>query len=373
MLLKLEIDSKKPVVYQTEMHEIFVGSGDGSHLIVNESSVSKKHLRIIFQTGQWFVIDQDSTNGSFLNGQRLVPWVKAEFNFFDTVTLGAHISLVYMETPEDYETLPVAETTQGSENSEHDKTKIISIEDIKSSQLRAEQKRLKELQYNKARIAREKKLEYERIVTTILVCVTILFIGLVSNKIYQSRKNKLKRDSIAKQILLKHEADQEIDVEILGFRIYRGSLLKRNFLIKLKPKPKCSQLETVQFCQKDAVLKEVLSHEKAIIFFLDEKEWLQRSKMVAGNDKLAQKYLKRLAILQVLDRHFREFQDLDDKEIYLTFFSVNPQGFISLGFVGALKGSNLSYIFNGFREASVVGEEASKKAVTAMDPYFTTY
>ena len=373
MLLKLEIDSKNPVVHQTELHEIFVGSGDGSHLVVNENSVSKKHLRIIFQVGQWFVIDQDSTNGTFLNGQRLVPWVKAEFNIFDTVTLGAHVSLVYMETSEDYDVLPIPEFPHGSDNLEHDKTKVISIEDFKASQLRAEQKRLKEQQYQKARLAREKKLEYDRIVTTILVCVTILIIGFVSNKIYQTRKNKLKRDTIAKQIQIKHEADQEIDVEIQGFRIYRGSLLKRNFLLKLKPKPKCSQLETVPYCQKDGPLNEVLSHEKSLIFFLDEKEWLQRAKIVIGQDKVDNKLLKKFAILQVLDRHFRELQDLEEKDIYLTFFSVNQQGIISLGFVGALKGSNLTYIFNGFKEASVVGKEGSEKAITSMSPYFTTY
>jgi pSer/pThr/pTyr-binding forkhead associated (FHA) protein len=373
MFLKLEIDSKNPVVHETEMHEIFVGSGDGSHLIINNDSVSKKHLRILFQTGQWFVIDQDSTNGSFLNGQRLVPWVKAEFNFFDTVTLGAHVSIVYMETSEDYDVLHIPEVPEGSDNLEHDKTKVISIEDIKASQLRAEQKRQKELQFQKARLAREKKIEYDRIVTTILVCVTILIIGLVSNKIYQSRKNKLRSDTIAKKIQSKNEADQEIEFEIMGFRIYRGSLLKRNFLLKLKPKPKCSQLETVPYCQKDSSLKEVLSHEKALIFFLDEKEWMQRAKIVIGQEKVDKKLLKKFAILQVLDRHFREFQDLEEKEIYLTFFSVNEKGMISVGFVGAIKGSSLTYIFNGFKEASVVGKEAAEKAVNLMNPYFTTY
>jgi hypothetical protein len=373
MFLKLEIDTQNPVVYQTEMLEIFAGSGDGSHLIINETSVSKKHLRIYFQTGQWFVVDQDSTNGTFINGQRLVPWVKAEFNFYDTVTLGAHASLVYMETSEDFEVLPVPESPQGGDNPEHNKTKVISIEDFKASQVKAEQKRQKELQYQQARIAREKKLEYERIVTTILICVTVIIIGLVSNKIYQSRKSKLKKDTIAKKIQDKHAADQEIDSEIQGHRIYRGSLLKKNFLLSLKPKPKCSQVEAVPYCQKDSPLKEVLSHEKALIFFLDEKEWLQRSTLLAENSKIEKRALKKLTVLLVLDRYFREFDDLDDKDIYLTFFSQDERGMISLSFVGALKGSNLQYIHNGFREAAISGEESIKKIVTAVDPFFTTY
>jgi hypothetical protein len=373
MFLKLEIDNQKPVVYQTELLEIFVGSGDGSHLVINENSVSKKHLRIYFQTGQWFVVDQDSTNGTFVNGQRLVPWVKAEFNFYDTVTLGAHASLVYMENSEDYEVLSVPESPQGGDNPEHNKTKVISIEDFKASQLKAEQKRLKELQYQQARIAREKKLEYERIVTTILICVTVIIIGLVSNKIYQTRKSKLKKDTIAKKIQDKHAADQEIDSEILGHRIYRGSLLKKNFILSLKPKPKCSQVEVVPYCQKDSPLKEVLSHEKALIFFLDEKEWLQRSTLLAENSKIEKRTLKKLTILQVLDRHFRGFDDLEDNDIYLTFFSQDERGMVSLSFVGALKGSNLEYIFNNFRESSISGEESIKKAVAGVDPYFTTY
>lgn len=373
MFIKLEIESKKPVVYQTELLEFFVGSGDGSHLVINENSVSKKHLRIYFQAGQWFIADQDSTNGTYLNGQRLVPWVKAEFNFYDNVTLGAHVNLVYMENSENYDVLDVSSVPQGFDNPEHNKTKVISIEEFKTSQVKAEQKRSKELQYQKVRKAREKNQEYNRFVTTIIACFTVIILGLVSNKIYQARKSKLRKETIIKKIQARLAADEEIDSEILGFRIYRGSLLKKNFLLSLKPKKKCIQVETVPFCQKGTPLKEVLSHEKAIIFFLEEKEWIQKAKLLVENHKMEKKILNKIAILQVLDRYFRRFKDLEENDIYLTFFSEDEQGMISLSFVGAIKGENLDYIFYGFKESSIQGARAAKKTAIALDPFFTTY
>lgn len=373
MLLKLEINSQNPAVYKTEMLEFYAGSGDGSHLVIGESSVSKKHLRVLFQTGQWFVIDQDSTNGTFLNGQKLVPWVKAEFNYFDTLSLGAHVTLVFMKDSEDYDVLEVPTIPQGANNPEHEKTKVISIEEFKSSQLKAEQKRQKEQQLKRARIAREKKLEYDRISTTIIICLVILLLGFVSNKIYQARKTKIRKETIIKRLKNKNEADLEIELEILGYRIYRAGLLKRNFLISLYPLKKCNQAQTIPYCKKNPTIKGVIAHEKSLIFFLDEEEWVQKSMTLVENKKFDKKILHRLAILLVLARNFKNFEDLEDKNIYLSFFSVDEQGYSRLGFVGALKGENLEYILPEFKESVVYGEKSIKKSVLEMEPYFTTY
>lgn len=78
--------------------EILVGRLDAAHGIFPEldmttdggleQGVSRRHARIYTRDGTCFVEDLDSTNGTFLNGERVTPYLPYAFHDGDTLTFG---------------------------------------------------------------------------------------------------------------------------------------------------------------------------------------------------------------------------------------------------------------------------------------------
>jgi pSer/pThr/pTyr-binding forkhead associated (FHA) protein len=78
--------------------EILVGRLDAAHGIFPEldmtadsgleQGVSRRHARIYIRDGVCFVEDLDSTNGTFLNGERVTPYLPYAFHDRDVVTFG---------------------------------------------------------------------------------------------------------------------------------------------------------------------------------------------------------------------------------------------------------------------------------------------
>jgi pSer/pThr/pTyr-binding forkhead associated (FHA) protein len=57
-----------------------------------ESGVGRQHVRLLVQGGQVLVEDQDSTNGTFVNGARLSPRTPHPVNNGDEIRLGALVT-----------------------------------------------------------------------------------------------------------------------------------------------------------------------------------------------------------------------------------------------------------------------------------------
>jgi EAL domain-containing protein (putative c-di-GMP-specific phosphodiesterase class I) len=48
-----------------------IGRGGDSYLVVNSQQVSKDHAEIVWMDGSYFLLDRESTNGTFVNGARI--------------------------------------------------------------------------------------------------------------------------------------------------------------------------------------------------------------------------------------------------------------------------------------------------------------
>ncbi|TLN09535.1 FHA domain-containing protein [bacterium] len=80
-------------VYSLEKAELFIGRDLANDIIVNDPEVSRRHVRLYLQGNQYGIEDLGSTNGSFVNGQRLAgPYILHAGEF---VTLGERINFVY--------------------------------------------------------------------------------------------------------------------------------------------------------------------------------------------------------------------------------------------------------------------------------------
>lgn len=79
--------------FSIEKSEIFIGRDIANEVLINDAEVSRRHARISIQAGNYVIEDLGSTNGTFVNGQRLAgPRV---LRVGDTVMLGENVSLTF--------------------------------------------------------------------------------------------------------------------------------------------------------------------------------------------------------------------------------------------------------------------------------------
>src|SRR3990172_1862105 len=81
------------VTFPLEGDQLTIGRDASNGVAINDSEVSRKHSRLSFQGGKYVVEDLGSTNGTFVNGQRLAGPVVLKPG--DVVSLGEQIVLMY--------------------------------------------------------------------------------------------------------------------------------------------------------------------------------------------------------------------------------------------------------------------------------------
>lgn len=96
--IEVEVLSSGRKILLSAEREILVGRLDAAHGIFPEldmsteggleQGVSRRHARIYTREGVCFVEDLDSTNGTFLNGERVTPYLPYVFRDGDELTFG---------------------------------------------------------------------------------------------------------------------------------------------------------------------------------------------------------------------------------------------------------------------------------------------
>lgn len=116
MRIEVTVGSNEPTIYPLSLPKITVGSSDSCEIVINTNGISRKHITIVTENDSFFIIDQGSTNGSFINEERLVPGKKTEFTSFFPVRLGDEvtISLLSEEEKRDRILVPLREKPEVS-------------------------------------------------------------------------------------------------------------------------------------------------------------------------------------------------------------------------------------------------------------------
>lgn len=79
--------------FALEGDQLTIGRDSSSGVAINDAEISRKHARLTFQGGKYVIEDLGSTNGTFVNGQRLVSAVVLKTG--DVVSFGEQIVLMY--------------------------------------------------------------------------------------------------------------------------------------------------------------------------------------------------------------------------------------------------------------------------------------
>lgn len=81
------------VTFALEGEQLTIGRDSSNAVAINDPEVSRKHARLSFQGGKYVLEDLGSTNGTFVNGQRLAGPIVLKPG--DVVSLGEQIVLMY--------------------------------------------------------------------------------------------------------------------------------------------------------------------------------------------------------------------------------------------------------------------------------------
>jgi len=85
--------------YTLEGDQLNIGRDSTNEVAINDAEVSRRHARLTFQGGKYVLEDLGSTNGTFVNGQRLAgPRV---LKAGEVVSFGEQIVLVFEVTTSD--------------------------------------------------------------------------------------------------------------------------------------------------------------------------------------------------------------------------------------------------------------------------------
>lgn len=284
MRLEVHIDDSDPIIYVLNKPEIYVGSSGNSDIVISTLEVSRKHLKIIVADNKCFVIDQGSTNGSYMNESRLVPGRRTEFTTFESLRLGDRVYLTLLESKQavtlnnkNIDAVPEIRTAISRIDS--DKTRIISLKDLHAAKTKKLSKKRIEVANRKKTESKRVRAEKDALKRVLLLASMWIGIGFGINLIWQSLPDVVKKTyapplKFAKEILLEDE-------ELQHFRIPQHERLTRDQVVSYLDKLKCVTEDEVFFCDKNVSLKEgksgAIEAEGQIILFISEEAWIKKA------------------------------------------------------------------------------------------------
>jgi pSer/pThr/pTyr-binding forkhead associated (FHA) protein len=210
MYLQVVISDRKPVYYKLSKSEIVLGVMPAADIIVSEASVSKKHLKLFVQDNALFIVDQGSTNGTYVESERLVPGKRVEFKEDVEVRLGTEVFLKRVKEVGKAPVFNVLEKTvppsqQASSTTE--KTTVLSLEDFRAAEALAKEKKKEEFAEKRKKENQRKVKEKRSMTRSLIFFLLIVVIGVYINKNYKINHEGAKNSNITKAA--RALADQE--------------------------------------------------------------------------------------------------------------------------------------------------------------------
>jgi len=95
-------------VYELQNSVVSLGRDIANDIVINDPEISRKHAKLTRQTGGYLLEDLGSTNGTYVNGQRLMgPHLLRPG---ELIVFGEQVSLVYDTSPMNMDATLIAET-----------------------------------------------------------------------------------------------------------------------------------------------------------------------------------------------------------------------------------------------------------------------
>lgn len=193
MYLKIEKKGKKPSFYKLIKDDILLGSLSSCDIVISDPHISKKHLKIFLQEKSLFIQDNGSTNGTFLDKERLIPGKRIQIDSTSVISVGGSVFLSVAAETDSRQWIEV-KSKVSSENSlgstQNEKTTVLSIEDFKAADALARKIKAEKLIEKRKENKLKKKKDNFLMLKAALATLIIFAIGFYFNKTYKFNDRK---------------------------------------------------------------------------------------------------------------------------------------------------------------------------------------
>lgn len=123
MKIEVAIEGREPYSQPLSKEKTSIGSGDDNDLVLKIKGISRKHVLVVMEEDLFYVVDQGSAGGTYINEEQLIPGQRAEFTSFFPIKLGEFVTLSLLSDEEETKTfefgktLPAPDSTQSTEQS----------------------------------------------------------------------------------------------------------------------------------------------------------------------------------------------------------------------------------------------------------------
>ena len=99
-MIQIQLKFKNTVLktLETDRDEITIGRKKSNNIDIDNLQVSNKHAKIVKHAGNYFIEDLKSTNGTFLNNEKIV---KEPLRDKDIITIGKHTLVIHLKDKKD--------------------------------------------------------------------------------------------------------------------------------------------------------------------------------------------------------------------------------------------------------------------------------
>jgi pSer/pThr/pTyr-binding forkhead associated (FHA) protein len=193
MYLEVHIESTDPQLFIIDQDEILVGALESNEIVVTVSSVSKKHVKIIKEEKRWYALDLGSTNGTYIDTERLVPGNRKEIFINQYLRLGDVVHIVLLKTPHNSNPVPKVvpkppPIPKSLENRE--KTRVVALKDLneaKSVPKSREENREEPQSSSRSKLSKKEKKSFTR---TLIISLIILIAGFFLQRHFAPKEMK---------------------------------------------------------------------------------------------------------------------------------------------------------------------------------------
>ncbi len=384
MRIEVLVADENPVFYDVNSPRVVVGSDIECDIILSHSEVSRQHLIIIKEGDSYFLMDKGSTNGSYINEERLIPGRRVEFNSFFPVRIGRDIliSLVSDEEgvsePIEKIEIPVPKTYQEKSNpNREDATRAISLKELKEAKTEKLVKRRTEIKKSAAadpknsKTPKKKKKPFFKITSAYFGAISILLIAFYFNNPFE------------KKVVLVKPVEPKVDEEgrLISNKVaVVSSKSIEEELTKLIPdvinkfsSEKC--LGNILFvCEvinanMGPPWGAVLTPSGVMIFLEFQKQILEASQVFNDPQKHSEKDIEELAVLFYLSDALKsdtDFSGLNGSKFIFSFYDTKPQPpeVRAIAVVDPLRLASLRFVFPRGRLISALGKGQKVQELT---------
>lgn len=312
MRIEILVGNGTPTYHPINKKRMILGSDPTCDIVVTDPEVSRKHILVITEKDGYFLLDQGSTNGSYLNEEQLIPGSRVEFTTYFPVRLGASVLVSLVENEEgeveEDNIIPiikaaVAPLEQAKEkpapaNRNPDVTSVLSLKELKE----ANTQNLVKRRHSIKKKEKQAKNPNKKFLTPVkMYFMAILILGGSGYYTYLKNLEEAREVEIA-QVKAKEEAKKELaPVPVEAPKVKPVSEVMVSDLNVLIDVPKCTSEMEKSLCSvvfgADTQPWGVVEKENVLNVILDGKIYYEQAKSLLSpppETKISQKARERV-------------------------------------------------------------------------------